>query len=54
MLLHSHVFDDAVDGIDFPLFSKKPCQVNFLEKLKYSHSQRFVACGHQDYAAFTL
>lgn len=54
MLLYGRVFDGAVDGIDFPLFLKKPCQVNFLEKLKYFYSQGVVGCGHRDYVAFTL
>ena len=31
MLLYGSVFDGAVTGVDFPLFSKKPCQVNFLK-----------------------
>ena len=31
MLLHGRVIDGAVAGVDFQLFSKKPCQVNFLK-----------------------
>ena len=31
MLLHGRVIDGAVVGVDFQLFSKKPCQVNFLK-----------------------
>ena len=31
MLLYGSGFDGAVGGVDFPLFSKKPCQVNFLK-----------------------
>jgi hypothetical protein len=46
------VFDDAVDGINFALFLKKPCQVNLLKKRHYFH--RLIGYGHRNYAALTL
>jgi len=46
------VFDDAVDVVNFPLFLKKPCQVNLLKKRNYFHS--LIGYGHRDYAALTL
>jgi hypothetical protein len=46
MLLYGHVFDAAMAEFDFSVFSKKPCQVKSLEKLKYLHPQRGLGCHH--------
>jgi hypothetical protein len=54
MLLYGSVFDGAVTGVDFPLFSKKPCQVNFLKNLNYFHFHGLVGSSHRDYVALTL
>ena len=54
MLLYGRIFDGAVAGVDFPLFSKKPCQVNFLKNINYFHYRGLVGCNHWDYAALTL
>jgi hypothetical protein len=54
MLLYGRVFDVAVDGTDLPLFSKKPCQVNFLKNQNYFHCHALVDSGHWNYATLTL
>jgi hypothetical protein len=53
MLLYGHVFDGAVNDVDFSVYLKKPCQVKFLEKLNYFHFHGLVGYGYRNYAALT-
>jgi hypothetical protein len=54
VLFCSRVFDAAVDTVNFPLFLKKPCQVNFFKKRNYFYLHGLISYGLQDYAALTL